>query len=73
MEVNRRLAALGVGANCGLQFGLDPSQPEQAHVRRYVNEQVRVTAGLVLTAAARGQQEALTHWPKQPPGFAGRR
>ena len=35
-------------------FDLDPSQPEQAHGRRHVNEQVHVTAGLVLTAAARG-------------------
>jgi hypothetical protein len=34
-----------LGAEDGLQFSLDPSQPEQANVRRQVNEQVHVTAG----------------------------
>ncbi len=39
-----------LGTEDGLQFSLDPSQPEQADVRRQVDEQVHVTVGPVLTA-----------------------
>jgi hypothetical protein len=34
-----------LGAEDGLQVGLDPCQPEQAHVRWQVHEQVHVTVG----------------------------
>ena len=39
-----------LGAEDGFQFSPDPSQPEQAHVRRQVHEQVHVTDRPVLTA-----------------------
>ena len=51
-----------LGAEDSLQFGLDPSQPEQAYIRRQVNEQVHVTVGPV-----RGGN------PEQNPTLRGRR
>ena len=41
---------VNLGAEDGLQVGLDATQAEQAHVRRQVHEQVDVAVGPVLAA-----------------------
>jgi hypothetical protein len=45
----------------GLQFFLDPSQPEQAHVRGQVHEQVHVAVGPVLAASHAAEDPQVGH------------
>jgi hypothetical protein len=49
------------GAEDGLQVGLDPSQAEQAYVRRQVHEQVDVAVGLVLAAGDAAEDPQVGH------------
>ena len=50
-----------LGAEDGLQVGLDPSQAEQAHLRRQVHEQVDVAIGPVLAASDAAEDPQVSH------------
>src|ERR1700721_2130176 len=52
---------IDLGAEDGLQVGLDTSQAEQAHARRQVPEQVDVAVGLVLAAGDAAEDPQVGH------------
>ena len=52
---------VNLGAEDGLQLGLDPPQAEQAHMRWQVHEQVDTTVGPVLPASHTAENPQVGH------------